>query len=49
MREIRSQSVGGIVNSELLLSNNCCTVTGTVKKIFKFYFKIFLMKKATYF
>nr|CAD2193968.1 unnamed protein product [Meloidogyne enterolobii] len=29
MREIRSQSVGGIVNSELLLSNNCCTVTGT--------------------
>uniref|UniRef100_A0A915LZX0 B30.2/SPRY domain-containing protein n=1 Tax=Meloidogyne javanica TaxID=6303 RepID=A0A915LZX0_MELJA len=29
VREIRSQSVGGIVNSELLLSNNCCTVTGT--------------------
>uniref|UniRef100_A0A1I8BM93 B30.2/SPRY domain-containing protein n=1 Tax=Meloidogyne hapla TaxID=6305 RepID=A0A1I8BM93_MELHA len=29
MRETRSQSVGGIVNSELLLSNNCCTVTGT--------------------
>ncbi|KAF7635510.1 hypothetical protein Mgra_00005050 [Meloidogyne graminicola] len=29
-RETRSQSVGGIVNnSELILSNNCCTVTGT--------------------
>jgi hypothetical protein len=38
LREIRSQSVGGISSSELLLSNNFCTVTGTV--IFKIFFPI---------